>query len=139
LVGEKNPRWNGGIRKSLGYNYITVPDDHPFIEMAGKVFIHGKYRYYIAEHRLAMATHLNRVLLPWELVHHINGIKDDNRIENLELIASKAQHLPSIYLQRRITELESRVTILEAENELLKALFAEGRDSVNPTTEFKAL
>lgn len=46
----------------------------------------------ILEHRYVMEQHLNRKLTSEEVVHHINGIKDDNRFENLE-ISSQSEHM----------------------------------------------
>lgn len=42
----------------------------------------------ILEHRLVMESHIGRVLFPEENVHHLNGVRADNRIENLELWSS---------------------------------------------------
>lgn len=58
------------------------------IELKKKSLTHNGYFRYsngIFEHRLVMEKKLGRKLLKGENVHHINGIKTDNRAENLEL------------------------------------------------------
>ena len=122
-------RWNGGIQRDPeGYVYIWVPKEDFFRPMANK-------RGYVAEHRLVMAKHLKRCLLPWEVVHHkgtkfpgeSKENKGDNRLENLELLSSQKIHLVDLktkgYIKRlenRVRNLEARITILEAENLLLR-------------------
>jgi len=110
---RKNPRLGyGKYRDSTGYIAVYITHDNFFRSMADKS---GRVR----EHRLVMAKHLKRCLLPWEIVHHKNGIKDDNRIENLQLI-SNDRHNQITILENKIKHLEKRVTLLEAENVLLR-------------------
>lgn len=75
--GKRGGRWVGGKTIRRGYVMIWKPNHHSII--------HHPDRKYVGEHRLVMERHLKRRLKPWEDVHHRNGIKDDNRVENLEV------------------------------------------------------
>ena len=80
---NKSPCWKGGRYKhSAGYIKIYQPH-----------LCKNKTHLYVYEHRLVMEKYLGRWLKPEECVHHINGIKDDNRIENLKLFKNISQHL----------------------------------------------
>jgi len=123
LQGDTNPRWNNGVRYDASHGfYVHVKPDHPFYQMS----MNAGGQKYIAEHRLVVAMSIGRLLEKWEVVHHINGDNTDNRLENLELLSSQTKHLPYNLLQTevyslrgKISSLEQRVTLLEAENTLL--------------------
>lgn len=79
--GEKNVNWNGGKTGGNGnYVYILMPN-HPDADKSG----------YILEHRLKMESNIGRRIKKSEVVHHVNCKKDDNRIENLQLM-EKREH-----------------------------------------------
>jgi len=113
LANRGNPNGISGVKVINGYHFVTIPPDSPFIGMAKRYS--GKKAFRVAEHRLIMARHIGRLLEPWEIVHHINGIKDDNRIENLELLPNKANHLPYTILQDEIKALKAKMVLLEAD------------------------
>lgn len=77
-------------RKQKGHSLDTplkAKKGSGFINKDGYRVLSIDYRR-ILEHRLVMKTYLRRELLPTETVHHRNGVKLDNRIENLELWSS---------------------------------------------------
>lgn len=108
---EMHPAWKGGRFKSLGYIHIRLKEDDFFYPMA----VAGCVR----EHRLVMARSLNRCLLPWEVVHHKNGIKDDNRLENLQLLPGSTPHLVDTTIKRYVKKLEK---IILNQHEVIKWL-----------------
>jgi hypothetical protein len=71
-----NANWKGGRTKhKAGYVMVRV-DGHPRATRSGG---------YVFEHILVMERALGRHLYQDESVHHINGVRDDNRLANLEL------------------------------------------------------
>ncbi len=77
--GEKSDKWRGGITIDRGYVKIYVPT-HP-----------KQNRNYVKRSRLEMEKKIGRFLESWEFVHHINGIRNDDRIENL-MMTTLAEH-----------------------------------------------
>ncbi len=76
--GQKAHNFVGKVENSSGYVEIFSPN-HPFRNNHNRV----------KEHRLVMEKYLGRYLRKDEEIHHINGDKRDNRIENLQLLNHK--------------------------------------------------
>ena len=112
--GINSPSWKGGKRKRPdGYINVWVDITSPFFEMRNR-------KNYILEHRLVMAQHLGRCIKSWELVHHKNHIRDDNRLENLQLL-KMSDH--------------QAMTLLETENERLREKNEELRREIMSSQE----
>jgi len=74
--GVNASNWGGGRHWHDGY-IMVYAREHP-----------AASGIYVCEHRLVMEDHLGRYLTEDETVHHCNGVRDDNRLENLELWSS---------------------------------------------------
>ncbi len=96
-------QWNKGRRKKEyefgghekkrrdGYIKVYAPD-HP----------HSTADGYIMKHTLVMERHIGRLLREDEVVHHINHVRDDNRLENLRLMTKKEHQ--SMHMKERNAE-----------------------------------
>lgn len=76
--GADHHNWKGGISHTINGYIAQYAPDHPKADAKG----------YVKQHRLVMEQTLGRPLTADEHVHHINGIKHDNRPENLEVISA---------------------------------------------------
>lgn len=103
--GGKRMKTNGRWVNSQGYILILLQPDDFFYPMTGK-------DGYVLEHRLVMARYLKRCLHSWEIVHHCNHKRNDNSIENLQLV-SDDRH-------KQISILEAKIARLQKENEQLR-------------------
>ena len=102
-MGSKNPNWKGGIKIAHnGYILINSPN-HPF----------RNCRNYVYEHRLVMEKILNRYLTKDEIVHHSNGIRNDNRPKNLDLVPSQPEHWSLTRLIKENKRLKEKIKELE--------------------------
>ena len=109
--GIKSPQWKGELSLRQGYKVIHLQPDDFFFPMCKKDGL-------VFEHRLVMARSLGRNLHRWEIVHHKNGIKTDNQIENLQLVTDD-RHKQITILECQIADLRTRVAKLEEDNRLL--------------------
>ena len=84
--GDRRYNWNGGKSIDNGYVRLLQPEHS-----------RANCRGYVYEHLVVMENHIGRPLTEGENVHHINGDRGDNRIENLELWSTrqpKGQRIP---------------------------------------------
>lgn len=76
-----NPNGNDGFARNHGYRLVHVPD-HPQSDNSG----------YVPEHRLVAESALGYPVPNGSPVHHVNGVKDDNRHTNLVVCEDQAYH-----------------------------------------------
>ena len=103
-VGEENANWKGGKTISNGYVYVRT-----------KRKPGGAGDSYKAEHHIVWEQYHGQLPKGY-IVHHLNGIRDDNRIENLNAMPRKS-HNPRLTIepyQQRILQLEQLVKELQS-------------------------
>lgn len=88
-IGWRRGKSKGRLELATGYVMLYMPD-HP----------EARHRPYVFEHRVVMEQHLGRRLGPEEVVHHINGNRADNRVENLEVFPDNGAHMRHEFANR---------------------------------------
>ena len=92
MQGSDHPFWKGGKIKKNGYVMVNIGNDK-----------------YTPEHRIIWEkTHNCKLPQKWH-IHHLNGIKDDNRPQNLVALSSHKHALVLAVKSKRIQELESLI------------------------------
>ena len=81
VTGSKNPRWNRRGKTTTKAGYVLV-----------RVGFGRSATGWAPEHWVVMEKRLGRRLDPEEVVHHVNGVRDDNRSENLWLWPDGSSH-----------------------------------------------
>lgn len=82
-AGSLNPNWKGGrVVASNGYVLVKVGKSHHLADVRG----------YAYEHRVVAEKVIGRRLKAGEQIHHVNGNKQDNKPENLEVVSGIAEH-----------------------------------------------
>lgn len=122
---EKSSQWKGGrFLDSAGYAHVMIETLPPVSQDTARRMTPTKY---IMEHRIVMAMSLGRPLEKTELVHHLNGIKDDNRPENLT-VESRVEH------SRKHRETEAELRRVQGENLILRSLLGLSPTDGTPTS-----
>ena len=99
---KKGHIWVGKIKtkkRTMQHGYIEIySPNHPM----------KNRRNAVLEHRLVMEKKIGRYLKKGEVVHHKNGIKNDNRISNLELFGSHSNHIKEEYRTNKSFRLSAK-------------------------------
>ena len=109
--GSAHHNWKGG-RTIDKDGYIQIHQASLSTEDLSIALSMLDHLGYVREHRLVMARKLGRPLEQDELVHHLNGKTDDNRLVNLDLISRKEHPKEHATINRQLQDEIGRLQTL---------------------------